>query len=141
MKKILQIFSLFSLAFILSAVSANAQSEYGSEVLIPFEFNVGGRAYAPGKYVIKIGRLRSGNASVTIDDLKNDRVQIVLAKQNGDPAVEDVNLVFDKINGLRTLSRIVTPVGGYALKRNERVREAAASAVFPAESVTVTDLF
>ena len=141
MKKILQLLSLFSLVFILSAVTASAQSEYGSEVLIPFEFNVGGRAYAPGKYTIKIGRLQSGNAAVTVDDRKHDRLQIVLAKQSGDPAAEDVNLVFDKINGVRTLSRIVTPVGGYALKRNERVREAAASAGSAAESVTVTDLF
>lgn len=137
MKKIVQLFSLFGLVFILSAVSANAQSEYGSEVLIPFEFSVGGRTYESGKYVIKLSRLQSGSATVTVDDLKNDRVQIVLAKRSGDSSVEDVNLVFDIVNGVRTLSRIVTPVGGYALKRNERAREVDARAGRP--SVTLTD--
>ena len=137
MKKIVQLFSLFGLVLILSAVSANAQSEYGSEVLIPFEFSVGGRTYESGKYVIKLSRLQSGSATVTVDDLKNDRVQIVLAKRSGDSSVEDVNLVFDIVNGVRTLSRIVTPVGGYALKRNERAREVDARAGRP--SITLTD--
>lgn len=141
MKKILQLFSLFSIVFILSAVSASAQSEYGSEVLIPFEFNVGGRAYEPGKYVFKLSRLQGGSATVMIEDVKKNRVQIVLAKLSGDPAVEDVNLVFDKMDGVRTLSRVVTPVGGYALKKNVRPREVAARAGLQGESIMFTDLF
>ena len=116
MRKIIQLFSVLCLAFVVT-VSANAQSEYAGEVKFPFSFTFGNRYYEAGKYVVNVNRLQGGTATVSLKDLKNDSIQIVLAHRTGDSGVRDVDLVFEKAGSIRVLSRVVTPTGGFAIKK------------------------
>lgn len=124
MKKFIQICSLLSLVFAITAVSASAQTAYGSEVEIPFSFNVDSRSYDAGKYIVKLSKLESGTGILTIGDPKNDSVQTVIARRNGETANGEVKLVFETVNGERVLNRIVTPSGGFALNRSRPSRDA-----------------
>lgn len=141
MKKLIQICSLLSVVLVFTAVSASAQAEYGSEVEIPFSFNVGDRSYEAGKYVVKLSKLQSGAATINISDLKAETVQTLLARRNGASSEDSFKLVFETVNGQKVLSHIVTPSGGFALldrkTRNVAERKPAAKA----EVVSASDLF
>lgn len=137
MKKLLQICSLLSLVLVFTAVSASAQSEYGSEVKIPFAFNAGEREYEAGKYIVKINKTYTGSAMVIISDPKTNTVQTVLTQRSGDSPDEAIKLIFVTVDGERVLSRVITPGGGFAL-RNRQPRDVA---VRKAEVVGVSDLF
>jgi hypothetical protein len=116
MRKITQLFSVLCLALFVT-VSINAQSEYAGEVKFPFSFTFGNRYYEAGKYVVNVNRLQGGTATVSLEDPKNDSIQIVLAQRTGDSGVRDVDLVFEKAGSIRVLSRIVTPTGGFAINK------------------------
>ena len=141
MKKLIQICSLLSLVFIFTAVSASAQAEYGGEVEFPFAFSVGDRAYGAGKYTVKLARLDSGAAAIIIVDRKTNSVQTVLVQRNGFEPHDDLSFVFDKINGERFLSQVVTPGGGYALLNRPSRKAAVAKRSADAQVVSVSDLF
>ena len=129
MKKFIQIASMLSLLVIFTVVSANAQSNtYGSEVEIPFAFNVGDQSYEAGHYVFKVQKLTTGAATLTIEDTKNDKIRIVLMNANGETPGKDVNLVFNNINGQRYLSRVNTPERSFAIVKSGSERDAAAKA-------------
>ena len=115
MKKFIQIASLLSMLVVFTVVSANAQSSYGSEVEIPFAFNVGGDSYEAGHYIIKVHKLTSGAATLTIEDTKNDKIRVVLMNSNGETPSKDVKLVFNNINGQRYLSQVNTPSRSFAI--------------------------
>lgn len=116
MKKFIQIASLFSLLALFTVVSANAQSgTYGSEVQIPFAFNVGDQSYEAGHYIVKVSKLTTGAATLTIEDTKNDKVRVVLMNANGDSPEQGVKLVFDNVDGRRYLSKVNTPERTFAL--------------------------
>jgi hypothetical protein len=116
MKKFIQIASLFSLLAVFTVMSANAQSgTYGSEVEIPFAFNVGDQSYEAGHYVIKVQKLTTGAATITISDTKNDKVRIVLLNASADAPQQGVKLVFDNVDGQRYLSYVNTPERTFAL--------------------------
>ena len=126
MRKIIQLFSGLCVALAIT-VSANAQSEYAGEVKFPFSFTFGDRHYDAGKYVVKVKRVQSGTAAISLEDPKNDSVQIVLAQKTGDSAVRDLDLVFEKAGGIRVLGRIVTPGGGYSVNRPSNLLKTIAS--------------
>jgi hypothetical protein len=140
MNKLIQICSLLSLVFVFAAVSASAQSEYGSEVEIPFSFSVGDRTYEAGTYTVKLNKLQTDAATIIIRDRKNDSVQTVLARRNAGSADESVELVFDTVNGTKVLSRFITPGGSFA-PLNRQPRNVARGNKAPKEVVSVSDLF
>lgn len=131
MKKLIQICSLLSVVLVFTAVSASAQSVYGSEVEIPFSFSINSRTYEAGKYVVKLNKLQSGAATVIIVDPKNDSVQTVLAQRNGSNADNSVKLVFEAVNGQRVLNEVLTPGGGFAVMGNRKQREVASVPAAP----------
>ena len=124
MKKFIQICSLLSLLVIFGAASANAQSGFGVDVEIPFDFSVGDQSYEAGNYIVKVDSLTTGTATLTIRDTKTDEVQRVLLNGNGDQAVGDIKLVFDNIAGRRVLTKVRTPSRGYALVRSKSEKNA-----------------
>lgn len=133
MKRFIQICSLLSLLVIFGAASANAQTGYGVEVEIPFGFNVGDHSYESGSYIVRVNKLTSGSATLSIQDTKNETIRTVLLSGNGDGPATDVKLVFDTIEGRRTLTRVRTPDNSYALVRSkakDRVGERRAAAAF-----------
>lgn len=125
MKKFIPIVSLFTLVFIFTAVSASAQSGYGTDIEIPFAFNVGDHSYEAGNYILKIEKLPAGAATLQIRDTKSNEMQTVLLNANGESAGSEMKLVFDMVDGRRYLTRVRTPERSYALIKSKAERDAA----------------
>ena len=124
MKKFIQICSLFGLLVFVGAATANAQS-LGSQVSIPFAFNVGEKSYDAGDYILKIERVGAGTATLTIRDTDSDAIQIVMLNGNGESPSRDLKLVFDTIEGQRYLTRVRTPERTYGLHKSKAEKDAA----------------
>ena len=118
MKKFIQICSLFSLLVLFTVGAATAQSGFGSDVEIPFAFNVGDHSYEAGNYVVKLTNLGTGSAALSIRDEKTDEVQTVLLNAQGDDRVAEIKLVFDMFEGRRYLTKISTPSRTYAVVKS-----------------------
>jgi biopolymer transport protein ExbD len=138
MKKFIQICSLFSLLFVFSATAAFAQGGTGSEVNIPFAFNIGDRAFDAGNYIVKVDH-RSGSAILSIQNTETDEMQSMIVKIGAQSTSGNVNLIFDNVNGQHYLSRINTPDRTYALLKSKAEKEAikAQRLVKPAETAAV----
>ena len=124
MKKFIQICSLFGLLVFVGAATANAQS-LGSQISIPFAFHVGEKSYDAGDYILKVDKLSSGTATLTIRDTNSDEAQVVLLNGNGESPTSEVKLVFVMIEGQRYLTRVRTPVRTFALIRSKAEKDAA----------------
>jgi len=125
MKKFIQVGSLVSLLFVLGVVGANAQSSYGSEVEIPFAFNIGDKSYEAGDYILKLEKFATGNAILSIRDPKTNEAQTVLLNSNGEERGNEVKLLFDMIEGTRYLTKVRTPSWAYAVVQSKGQRDAA----------------
>ncbi|HEX6126360.1 MAG TPA: hypothetical protein VFZ23_13380 [Pyrinomonadaceae bacterium] len=124
MKKFIQV-SLFSLLALFAVVSVNADSGSGTEVEIPFAFNVGDRSYEAGSYIVKVERLPAGGGILSIQDTRTDDVQLVLMAYSGETRGSDFKLVFDSIEGRRYLTKVRKSERTYALARPKVSRDAA----------------
>src|SRR5688572_18095201 len=139
MKKFIQVFSLLSLLVVFSASAAFAQSGFGSDVNIPFAFNIGDRSYDAGNYIVKLERRAGGSATLSIQDTKTDEVQSMVVNVGAHSTSGQVNLVFDNINGQRYLTKISTPDRTFALVKSKAEKEAlkAQRSVRPVETAIV----
>ena len=125
MKKFIQIFSLFGLLVVFGTISASAQAGLGTEVDIPFAFNIGDRSYEAGNYIIQVDRRITGASTLIIRDTKTDEQQILLLNANGEAGSGEVKLVFDTVAGRRYLTKVRTPDRSYALFRGKVEKDAA----------------
>lgn len=124
MKKFIQICSLLSLLFVLSTSAAFAQSGFGTDVNIPFAFNIGDRSYEAGNYIVKLDRRAGGSATLSVQDTKTDEVQNMIVSIGAHSTSGQVNLVFDTINGQRYLTKISTPDRTFSLIKSKAEKEA-----------------
>lgn len=136
MKKFIQIFSLFGLLVMFGVISASAQAGLGSEVDIPFAFNVGDQSYEAGSYIIQVNRRITGASTLSIRDTKTDEQQTVLLNSNGEAGTGEIKLVFDTVEGRRYLTKVRTPERSYALYKT-KVEKDAAKARGAAKAVSV----
>ena len=143
MKKIIQVCSLLTVLILTGAVSSFAQNGFGSDVEIPFAFNVGDQAYEAGNYIFKLDKLPSGAATLSISDTKSDEVQTVLLNGTGDRVGTEIKLVFDSVEGRRYLTKVRTPDRTFALLRTKAEKKAAkaGSAERPVDSVGTSNVF
>jgi hypothetical protein len=139
MKKFIQIFSLVSMLVLFSALATFAQSGFGSDVNIPFAFNIGDRSYEAGNYIVKLDRRSSGSATLSIQDTKTDKVHTMILNVGPHSTSGEINLVFDMFNGQRYLTKISTPERTFALVKSKSEKEAikAQSSVKPVETAIV----
>ena len=133
MKKLIQICSLLSVLVLFTAGATFAQTRFGTDVNIPFAFNVGDHSYGAGQYIVKLDKLGSGTATLSIQDTKTDEIQRVLLNANGDSASDDVRLVFDTINGQRYLTKLRTTDRTYAIVGAKSNRNATKAGTRAAE--------
>lgn len=87
--------------------------------------------------------INNGTATVIFKDINNGRVQIVLARRNGDSAPSDVRLVFEKVGENRELTQVDTPGGGFVIGRNSdraRIADADLKRLYKPAVVHVSDL-
>ena len=132
MKKFIQIGSIVSLLVLFSAGATFAQPYFGTDVNIPFAFNVGDHSYEAGNYIVKFERLMTGAATLSIQDTKTDEVQKVLLNAGGEIGSAEFKLVFDSVEGQRYLTKVRTSARTYAVvgkrpeKNSAKVRSASA---------------
>jgi len=109
MKKLIQICAVLSLVFAFSIVSAQAQKTVKQyEAKIPFDFNIGQKAYQAGNYVIKISRLASNGLIVSLEDENNNKLQSVLVSETDRVAQKAPQLQFEVQDNQRHLTAIYT---------------------------------
>ena len=125
MKKFIQIFSLFGLLVVFGTISASAQAGLGTEVEIPFAFNIGDTSYDAGSYIIKIDRRITGASTLMIRDTKTDEQKLVLLNANSEGGSGEIKLVFDTVEGRRYLTKVRTPERSYALYKGKIEKDAA----------------
>ena len=120
MKKLIQICSVLSLLVVFSVVSANAQAfvkRYQAQ--IPFDFNIGQKAYQAGNYVIKISKFSSEGIALSLEDTKSHRLQTVLLPKNGDVSADAPKLIFTRYENQRFLSKLLTEEIGVSLIKSD----------------------
>ncbi len=125
MKKFIHICSLLILFVLFGAVPSFGQNGFGSDVEIPFAFNVGNHSYEAGNYIFKLDTLPSGTATLSIRDTKSDDIQKVLLNGTGDRAGTEIKLVFDMVEGRRYLTKVRTPDRTFALLKFKAEKNAA----------------
>jgi len=64
---------------------------------------------------VKFERFSNGAATLSIADTKNDKIQTVLMNVGGEPASNEIKLVFDTLEGQRYLTKVRTPSRSYAV--------------------------
>jgi hypothetical protein len=126
MKKFIQICSVLTLLFAFTVVaSAKTEVGFGTEVEIPFAFNVGDRSYEAGTYIVKFGRVSADTATLSIQDVKNNQVQTVLVNVNNESAGSDMRLVFDTIDGQKYLTKVRHNDKTFALQKVKSEKDAS----------------
>jgi len=129
MKKFIQICSVLTLLVAFTVVaSAKTEVGFGTQVDIPFAFNVGDRSYEAGTYIVKFGRVSEGTATLSIQDLRNDSMQTVLVNVNNEETSGDMRLVFDTIEGKKYLTKVRHNDKTFALHRVKSEKSVGASA-------------
>lgn len=115
MKKVILTLSFLSLALAFVFTSANAQLATKIDADIPFDFVVGDKAFAAGKYVIRLRRTPSGAEQLEMRDSNNRVVYEAFAMPNGDPADKKPELIFDRSAGQAVLAKIRTEDKGFSV--------------------------
>jgi len=108
MKKIIQLFSFVILTFIFGGISAEAQTVTKVDADIPFDFIVGNRAFAAGKYVFRVVTGSMNARAVVISDNDNRFAYTVFVNQNDNIGKGKSELVFDRFGRQATLVGIRT---------------------------------
>lgn len=124
MKKLIQIFSLLSLLVVFTAAGASAQTSYGTDVEIPFAFNVGDKSYDAGHYIVKVSSQAVGATLLSIQDTKTDEVQRTFLNVSGDAPSSELKLMFATIGDRKYLNKVQTPSHGYSVLRSKAEKEA-----------------
>ena len=119
MKKFIQISALLSLLVLFNVAASYGQSQFGTDVKIPFAFNVGDQSYEPGNYILKFEKFSNNAATLTIQDTTNDKIQTVLMNVGGEAPSNEIKLVFDTLEGQRYLTKVRTPSRSYAIVMNK----------------------
>ena len=115
MKKFIQISVLLTVVVLFNVAASFGQSQFGTDVNIPFAFNVGDQSYDAGNYILKFERLSSGAAVLSIVNTQNDKIQTILMNEGGEPGSKEIKLVFDTLEGERYLTKVRTPSRSYAV--------------------------
>lgn len=124
MRKIIQIVSLLSIVLTVATFSVKASNAapaaaeigFGTEVNIPFAFNIGDKAYEAGRYIVRVQKLPTGAAILSIRNPETDAEQTLFMNETGDGGtVDKVNLVFANVDGQRYLTKVRSQDKTFAL--------------------------
>lgn len=126
MKKFIQVFLFLGLALIFGGISAQAQSVTKIEAKIPFDFVVGDKAFAAGDYVLRISPTATSARELEIRNAAGEIVYTAFAVINGDTGKGRLELVFDRVNGQKTLAKILTDSKGFSVRYGDANRHIAA---------------
>lgn len=131
MKRFIQFFSFIALAFVFSAVSAQAQSVTKVDAEIPFDFKIGDNNFSSGTYEIKVVNSTSGGARVLFRDKESNQTFTAIALRNGEPVGSRAEMVFSVDGATRSLAAITTNDAGYSLPKFGKSRSVTIRASVP----------
>ena len=112
------------------AASAKTSYGFGTEVNIPFAFNVGDRSFEAGSYIIKFNRINAATSTLTIQDVKSDDLHTVIVNVSDETGNGDMRLVFDTINGQKYLTKVRNNDKTFALIKVREKKAAVAGSLF-----------
>ena len=105
MKKFIYTISFLAIVLTFTGTSAFAQLTR-IDAQIPFDFTIDGKTFEAGKYVMRLRRAVSGVEHLELRDAKNRVVYDGFMLQNGEPASDKPELLFDRIGGQAVLAKI-----------------------------------
>ena len=115
---------IFGLALVFGTVGfAQVSQQYRAAV--PFDFQVGGKSYTAGEYVIRAVDSNSSSGALALLNRKTGKQRLIgVTRIGGQIDTEKSTLTFVKVNGTYALGRILTPTidmnfNGY--KRDHRL--------------------
>lgn len=127
MKKIIQIVSFLALILVLAGADVQAQNSTRIEADVPFDFVIGDRSFAAGKYVMRIRRVPSGADLFEVRDAKNRIVYEAFGLSNGETGDGKAHFIFNREEGVAKLSKVATGVKGITIP-TESLKNPIASA-------------
>jgi len=117
MKKFGFIFSILILAVVLTAGSAMAQNSRKVGINVPFEFNFGGKVFAPGHYSVRVTDNSDSSAVVSLSDEEGTDLHRVLATNATRTSEDKSAILFERSNGQVLLSGITLENGSFVLPK------------------------
>lgn len=131
MKRFIQFFSFLALAFVFSAVSAQAQSVTKVEAEIPFDFTIGDKNFSAGTYELRVVGSAAGSTRILMVDKDGEPAHSAIILRNGDSEGQPAKLVFDVVGDNRSLASITTNAAGFSVPSAKRSKSVTIRASVP----------
>jgi hypothetical protein len=138
MRAIIRTFLVLSLTLVFGASISNAQGlGWRIEADIPFDFSIGDKTFAAGKYDLSVIRLHGSVHAVRLIDETGKTVCNTTAIQNGSTVPDKADMLFAVVDDQRYLEKIRTPDFGFLFSKSsgdKRVAKAKRVSVPTTES-------
>jgi hypothetical protein len=131
MKRFIQFFSFIALAFVFSAVSAQAQSVTKVEAEIPFDFTIGEKQLSAGTYELRLVGNAGGGTRIMMVNKDGETAHSAIILRNGDAEGQAAKLVFDVVGGTRSLAAITTSDAGFSVPSTRKSKSVTIRASVP----------
>ena len=119
MRAIIRTFLVLSLTLVFGSSISYAQvSGTRVEAEIPFEFSIGDKTFAAGKYVLSVIRLHDSVYSVRMRDDAGKLIHSTTAIQNGSSLRNRADMLFAVVDNDRYLDMIRTPECGFMFSKS-----------------------
>ena len=119
MKKIIQIVSFLALVFVIAGADVHAQRTTKIDASIPYDFEIGGKQFDAGRYVMRVRRSTAGASVAELRDSKHRVVYEGFLLDSGDTGNGKANLVFDRSGSVARLMQIRTGDKGFSINEKE----------------------
>lgn len=135
MKRFIQFFSFIALAFVFSAVSAEAQSATKVEANIPFDFTIGEKKLSAGTYELRLVGNAAGGTRILMIDKDGETAHSAIILRSSEAEGQTAKLVFDVVGGNRSLAAITTNDAGFSVPAAKKSRSVTIRASVPLKRV------
>ena len=127
MRAIIRSFLVVSLTLVFGASISYAQAGTRIEANIPFDFTIGDKTFAPGKYDLSLFRLYGSVHSVRLRDATGKLIFNTIAIQNGSTVRNKSDMLFAIVDDQHLLDMIRTPDSGFVFNKSSRDKRIAKS--------------
>jgi hypothetical protein len=125
MRAIIRSFLVLSLTLVFGASISYAQAGTRIEADIPFDFTIGDKTFAAGKYDLSLFRLYGSVHSVRLRDAEGRLILNTVAIQNGSTVRNKSDMVFSIVEDQHLLDKIRTPDSGFVFNKSSRDKRVA----------------
>jgi hypothetical protein len=125
MRTIIRSFLVLSLTLVFGASISYAQAGTRIEADIPFDFTIGDKTFAAGKYDLSLFRLYGSVHSVRLRDAEGRLILNTVAIQNGSTVRNKSDMVFSIVEDQHLLDKIRTPDSGFVFNKSTRDKRVA----------------